>query len=590
MHRGQMTPVSPRSQSRHASPLNSEKEKGSRGSQEHTPSRNKPSGDWETPKISTLPTTRPGGYGGFGDPTSNTRDQQRAGGNFMDRINNTIPGPFDSARRPLVARNAYPQRQESSDRVTPPSDERIPARLAMKDGYKDFGTPGHFQNGHQASLVRSETYPKAFPSTQSSQMHHSPFAPGPRPGRSRNSSEVNHGPKRSMGLNSSPRPPPRTDLLAEHESRNVGSIDLAAEFGIKNPYHASTNSVSSGYSDFSVCSHVTAQTSPPRSHAYQNNLDQAVGHTRSDGDGTRTSDLRIDTVGADSRRFAPQVMESPCAMSPTNSRFDRVRPGPGSGQHTAAASWGESRSFPAQDDGGYVYEARRLNASDEHVHLPWSKRQGPRGPTAQPSRGDCKACGIAITGKSISSADGRLTGKYHKACFVCSTCREPFSSSVFYVLGDRPYCEQDYHRLNNSLCGSCGRGIEGQFAEDEARVKHHLGCFRCLDCGLSLADGYFEVEGYAYCERDAWKRVQAQSYAGHEAYQPGPARGRPGARTMPNGLAARPGPYSGQQRSGRPYPPTPANALPHGGRLGPGRADARLRMNKRMTRLGNMNL
>ncbi|KAG5913376.1 hypothetical protein E4U42_001224 [Claviceps africana] len=598
MHRGQMTPVSSPSRSRHASPLNLDGGTSSGGRRERAPSRRNPSEDWVRPKAATLPTSRPGGYGGFGDPMSNTREKQSAGANFMDRINNTIPGPFDAPRRPLAAQDAYPQRKESLDRVTPPpSDEPLPARFAMIDGYKGFGTPSHLKNGHQAaSLVRSETYPKAFPSTQSSQMQQNPFVSGPRPDRSRHLGELDHEPKRLMGLNSSSRPPPRTDLLADHESRNAGSIDLAAEFGIKNPYYASMSSVSSGYSDFSVCSHATAQTSLPRSHAYQSNLDQAAGHTRPKGDPMTTSDLRMDAVAANSHRFAPQVMERPCGTSPIKSRVDRVCPGPGSGQHTPAASWGEPRSFPAQDSGGYVYEARRLNTSDEHVHLPWSKRQdpwerqSPRGHVAQPSRGDCRACGVAITGKSISSADGRLTGKYHKACFVCSTCHEPFSSAVFYVLGDKPYCEQDYHRLNNSLCGSCGRGIEGQFAEDEARVKHHLGCFRCLDCGLSLADGYFEVDGYAYCERDAWQRVQAQSYAEQETYQPGPPRGTPGARRMPNGLPARPGPYSGQQRSGRPCLPPPSNTIPYGSRLAPGGAAARLRMNKRMTRLGNMNL
>ncbi|KAK0616018.1 hypothetical protein B0T17DRAFT_592650 [Bombardia bombarda] len=189
-------------------------------------------------------------------------------------------------------------------------------------------------------------------------------------------------------------------------------------------------------------------------------------------------------------------------------------------------------------------------------------RSRPQDAPVQSSRGDCKACGLPITGKSISSADGRLTGRYHKACFVCSTCQEPFSSSTFYVLTDRPYCHRHYHELNGSLCGSCDNGIEGQYLEDESAKKHHVGCFRCGDCNMVLKDGYFDVNGKSYCEKDAWKRVQ-QPFGG-------PRKGPPGSNLGPQGG------LPGQPRSG-------GFGLPSGGRLGP-----RPRMEKRMTRLGMM--
>ncbi|KAK4104107.1 hypothetical protein N658DRAFT_242932 [Parathielavia hyrcaniae] len=189
-------------------------------------------------------------------------------------------------------------------------------------------------------------------------------------------------------------------------------------------------------------------------------------------------------------------------------------------------------------------------------------RSRPREPAANPARGNCKACGLAIKGKSISSADGRLTGRYHKPCFVCTTCREPFPSATFYVLDDKPYCELHYHHLNGSLCGSCGRGIEGQYLEDEAAVKHHVGCFKCGECGMALRDGYFEVNGKAYCEKDAWKL--AGGVGG------GPGGLRPPMMGLPGG------PRSGAMGGGG-YNPS---------RLGPG--GPRPRMEKRMTRLGMM--
>lgn len=190
-----------------------------------------------------------------------------------------------------------------------------------------------------------------------------------------------------------------------------------------------------------------------------------------------------------------------------------------------------------------------------------------------PTRGNCKACGLPIKGKSVSSADGRLTGRYHKPCFVCSTCREPFSSSTFYVLDDRPYCEQHYHKLNGSLCGSCNRGIEGQYLEDESAVKHHVGCFKCAQCRMALRDGYFEVNGRAYCEKDAWRLVQQPWMAGGGLRPPGPGNG-------PDHLGS-----PGGGRRGHPLSPASPGGMYGGGRMGPG---PRPRMEKRMTRLGMM--
>ncbi|KAM7191468.1 LIM domain containing protein [Naviculisporaceae sp. PSN 640] len=190
----------------------------------------------------------------------------------------------------------------------------------------------------------------------------------------------------------------------------------------------------------------------------------------------------------------------------------------------------------------------------------------PRDGSIQSSRGDCKACRLPITGKSISSADGRLTGRYHKACFVCSTCKEPFSSATFYVLEDRPYCHRHYHELNGSLCGSCDKGIEGQYLEDESAKKHHVGCFRCGDCGMALKDGYFEVNGGSYCEKDAWRRVQ-QPWMGNGGVRKGssgPTLGLPSGPRAGGGF----GMPNGNSRLGPPRP------LP--------------RLEKRMTRLGMM--
>lgn len=257
----------------------------------------------------------------------------------------------------------------------------------------------------------------------------------------------------------------------------------------------------------------------------------------------------------------PPPFDKPSTLSarrpgppPPDSRYDPAIQGPRSQPRSqsplSSPTWGNSsRDDPA------VQGSRRAPTTAQR-------------PAPQSTRGDCKACRLPITGKSISSADGRLTGRYHKACFVCTTCTKPFASSTFYVIDDAPYCELHYHKLNGSLCGSCGVGIEGQYLEDEATKKYHPGCFRCGDCGKVLQDGYFEVNGEAFCERDAWKRVQQPWLAGAGSDGGQLSSGSPSRLGLP--------PRSGL---GGPRP----FGLPSGNKLGP-----RPRMEKRMTRLGMM--
>ena len=145
-----------------------------------------------------------------------------------------------------------------------------------------------------------------------------------------------------------------------------------------------------------------------------------------------------------------------------------------------------------------------------------SRNQTRSAPIRRPTtaKGSCKACGEAIRGKSVSSADGRLSGKYHKQCFVCTTCMEPFATSTFYVINDAPYCDRHYHKLNGSVCTTCDKGIEGQCLESERNEKFHPTCLNCADCKRNLRNDYFEMNGKVYCERDAFRRAQQGRFLG----------------------------------------------------------------------------
>jgi hypothetical protein len=156
-------------------------------------------------------------------------------------------------------------------------------------------------------------------------------------------------------------------------------------------------------------------------------------------------------------------------------------------------------------------ESRRLE--------PELGRPGNRRPTTA-NRGRCRGCSETITGKSVKDSSGRLTGRYHKECFVCRTCQDPFPSAEFYVFDNSPYCEQHYHTLNGSLCKRCNRGIEGQYLETDRRQKFHPRCFTCTTCRIVLRDDYYEVGGRVFCDRHAFHAAQQNMMMGPGGKQP----------------------------------------------------------------------
>lgn len=204
------------------------------------------------------------------------------------------------------------------------------------------------------------------------------------------------------------------------------------------------------------------------------------------------------------------------------------------------------------------------------VESPPPTPAAPKSP-AQTRRTRCRGCGEVIIGKSVSSADGRLTGRWHKACFVCFTCQSPFTTADFYVLNNNPYCQRHYHELNGSLCSFCNLGIEGPCLQTEQTIwdpkigrerkeLFHPDCFRCKTCRIVLRGDYLEWNGDVYCDRDG-RRAAALAY---QPSSPGLApAGYSNGNGPPPGYARRP---SNSSRRGGPPPPrgAPAPGGPNG--------------------------
>ncbi|TQV93980.1 LIM domain-containing protein [Cordyceps javanica] len=544
-----------------------------------------------------------GGYGGFGarsappeKPVETQPEQEpsKEATGLLQRINDFAGAALDAGRRPSAPnKTPIPDRTDSLQQLDSLPDLTVPEQKppARKNGYGGFNEPA-LSDTSSRGMARAETFPRSSSSNDvpgnrspgfglQPDMQRRPSAPLPR------GSDVRRKP--SMGPDTSRRPPPRTSLITPRS--NTSSVDLDKEFGIRNPYHTPTDSMSSGYSSQSEHSYLPAKNSPDRS-AERNNPGfasrprQPRQPPKPDNSAPPRREnarpkLQIDPAIQAPQRGPDRFVESPYSASPRDRYDPAIQSGiPGGGRGDRYGS--PPRQYGYSDANSSSARSDRYGAAMRSP-LPAPSRQGSRdGGVNPPSRGDCKACRGPITGKSISSADGRLTGKYHKACFVCSTCSRPFTSAEFYVHRDRPYCEIHYHKLNGSLCGACDRGIEGQYAEDEARVKYHVGCFRCLDCGLSLSDGYFEVDGKPYCERDAWHRVESEmpplsppfpveaDYRGGGSQSMKAAPAPPRSRDGRGGQASR-GVGAGMERG------------PYG--VAPG---SRGRLNKRMTRIGVM--
>lgn len=515
--------------------------------------------------------TRPGGYGGFGDADGDSTypATKKPGLSVFTRLDSIAAGPYAgdnlSPKTPTL-------RTDPSRRPAKPSEDRgrtayetAPPRMPKNNGYGGFGPPTQNFESEFNPPSRAETFP-AQPTDMLEPPLRSPSAPGPRPDRLRDTSRP---------------PPPRTSLV-KVKTKNP-SINLDAEFGSGNPYHSPSPSVAS-----SSFSRGSSQVSQPGS-----NISPARSATaaRRPSDHSPTSPFEsvlndVQTSMQDRRPKemppTPDLDEEPAQRKrlPPSDRYDPAIQG-GGPPSPPPSRWDQGgRRDPAAQGVSGLGRSRNSPLSPIEASAPATRRD----PVVQKSRGDCKACGLAITGKSVSSADGRLSGRYHKACFVCTSCYEPFPTAEFYVHGDRPYCKRHYHKVNGSLCGTCKEGIEGQYLEDESNTKYHLQCFRCGDCQRVLRDGYFEVDGNAYCEKDAWRRLQAArrnpSMSSQRSYGSSPLapRGRPGMRPPPG--------VGPQQRLD----------MPGIGRMGPpmskgpdmGLAPPVPKMEKRRTRMGMM--
>ena len=496
------------------------------------------------PSSKSMSKTRPqlaGGYGEFGmkpprqDPMyAPVSPRTATSGGLLQRANTIVPGPFGVSggnsestpdRRHLRQRSLKLATMSTRTAATPenmprPSTSSGASQTANIDslgpkpgmpkvpranGYGGFGPPSPSDEAEPRMLrpeSRSQTFPlgsgqefvqrKPLPDPPSRRPSNEPNTRRPSVNDRAAAKSIDIARKPSLvGPDLSRTPPPRRPSLSRPGTAGrsddippvPADLNLAAEFGIGNPYHTPSESQSSDTSGSSHVSQASSRSSPPRTAA----PDRAPWNTTK-----------------------PPMMAK--SQNDTQSSITDI----------------QARRLDSSPSRNMAQPARTLNPPipDSLTEPPPrnpARSQTPAIPGNTPIRrrttkkGNCKGCSEPITGKSVSSADGRLTGRYHKECFVCTTCSEPFQTATFYVIDDAPYCERHYHKLNGSVCIGCDRGIEGQYLETERNQKFHPNCLTCSDCKRILKHDYFEMGGRVYCERDAFHRAQQGRFLG-----PGP--------------------------------------------------------------------
>ena len=115
------------------------------------------------------------------------------------------------------------------------------------------------------------------------------------------------------------------------------------------------------------------------------------------------------------------------------------------------------------------------------------------------TQGLCAGCQRPAEGDCIQ-AMGKI---FHRQCLTCTACHKWFPDKVFFVHNQQPYCEYDYHQVNNTICGTCLHPIEGECVEvSDMASRFHPDCWCCAYCNIPLRDIYYIFEGNPYCDMD----------------------------------------------------------------------------------------
>ncbi len=498
------------------------------------------SGSMSSSRDFIWPTSSSGSKSHHQRPTTSSSVYTRKPSQSISSTSGSNRFTFDPKNEDVPTIPAMPPPPQRPSREDNPVSTRNASPL--KDSGFDFGSFGQEQ--------RSSTFPtdEISRSEEQASMQRRPSEPSVKGHKSKPSvaagvmqplyeigSTSSFKPSRSIREHS--RSVSRTDARDDRRLQDAPPVPLPSQAQIvnpENPYHTPHESTSSNGSYSSGVKSGSSRSSPPinesplrlQGHSSDNSqIDNLFNGFQFDVDKRPSFE--------EPPAFRDQYGHGPPKPRPTNVPI-QVRPAtpPAQRDEPQRRPSIPTLSPPAASPDEYIVssfapQSNNLRASPVPLLSPPSTNSAAPRPTTA-NKGNCRGCGDLIIGKSVSSADGRLTGRYHKACFVCKTCQAPFQTADFYVMNNNPYCARHYHELNHSLCTKCDRGIEGQYLETDSRLKFHPHCFSCQECHRILRDDCFEWDGRTLCEQHAFGAAQR---AAQQPSSLGPGRRYPERRT-----------------------------------------------------------
>eukprot|EP01089_Gocevia_fonbrunei_P017353 TRINITY_DN5609_c0_g1_i1.p1 TRINITY_DN5609_c0_g1~~TRINITY_DN5609_c0_g1_i1.p1 ORF type:complete len:660 (-),score=191.38 TRINITY_DN5609_c0_g1_i1:11-1990(-) len=109
----------------------------------------------------------------------------------------------------------------------------------------------------------------------------------------------------------------------------------------------------------------------------------------------------------------------------------------------------------------------------------------------------CGRCKQVIDEDKYVSAGGK---RWHVACFKCTTCSSSFKNS-YYLHSGSPYCKKDMYRAKGLLCARCDKPV-GNGDKSALGKPWHRTCWFCSSCENPFGtDGFFGIDGMPYCPK-----------------------------------------------------------------------------------------
>ncbi|XP_008181864.2 thyroid receptor-interacting protein 6-like [Acyrthosiphon pisum] len=117
---------------------------------------------------------------------------------------------------------------------------------------------------------------------------------------------------------------------------------------------------------------------------------------------------------------------------------------------------------------------------------------------------NCTKCNRKVTEERLGC---RAMGNvYHIKCFTCTHCGDQLKGKSFYLIDNKPYCEEGYLDTIKK-CSVCQLPIFDRILRATGR-SYHPHCFRCIVCSTLLDGVTFTIDAanQVYCIDDFHKK------------------------------------------------------------------------------------